>query len=113
MLPVLIFRASQPAQPQNHDLAFTDLQRTAAGDMRVERRERSCQRRIVRSEAHTSELQSLMRISYADFCFKKQTPPAAESRIRLRNSAPRGTWLRSSSHHTPYGQPRPQHSTKK
>src|SRR3546814_1570318 len=23
-----------------------------------------------RSEAHTSELQSLMRISYADFCFK-------------------------------------------
>src|SRR3546814_6221672 len=25
-----------------------------------------------RSEEHTSELQSLMRISYADFCFKKQ-----------------------------------------
>src|SRR3546814_10759844 len=27
---------------------------------------------IQRSEEHTSELQSLMRISYADFCFKKQ-----------------------------------------
>src|SRR3546814_1519852 len=27
--------------------------------------------RIVRSEEHTSELQSLMRISYAVFCFKK------------------------------------------
>src|SRR3546814_8363489 len=27
----------------------------------------------VRSEEHTSELQSLMRISYAVFCFKKQT----------------------------------------
>src|SRR3546814_5344255 len=26
----------------------------------------------VRSEEHTSELQSLMRISYAAFCFKKQ-----------------------------------------
>src|SRR3546814_1525000 len=29
-------------------------------------------RRQVRSEEHTSELQSLMRISYAVFCLKKQ-----------------------------------------
>src|SRR3546814_5127536 len=29
--------------------------------------------RISRSEEHTSELQSLMRISYAVFCLKKQT----------------------------------------
>src|SRR3546814_2477480 len=29
-------------------------------------------RSIVRSEEHTSELQSLMRISYADFCLKKK-----------------------------------------
>src|SRR3546814_9294633 len=28
-----------------------------------------------RSEEHTSELQSLMRISYAVFCLKKQTQP--------------------------------------
>src|SRR3546814_1967722 len=27
----------------------------------------------IRSEEHTSELQSLMRISYADFCLKKKT----------------------------------------
>src|SRR3546814_10186143 len=27
----------------------------------------------MRSEEHTSELQSLMRISYADFCLNKQT----------------------------------------
>src|SRR3546814_8010982 len=27
---------------------------------------------LLRSEEHTSELQSLMRISYADFCFKKK-----------------------------------------
>src|SRR3546814_4893887 len=29
-------------------------------------------RKIVRSEEHTSELQSLMRISYAVFCLKKK-----------------------------------------
>src|SRR3546814_17636366 len=28
--------------------------------------------RAIRSEEHTSELQSLMRISYADFCLKKK-----------------------------------------
>src|SRR3546814_6542260 len=28
-----------------------------------------------RSEEHTSELPSLMRISYADFCLKKKPPP--------------------------------------
>src|SRR3546814_8992542 len=31
--------------------------------------------REVRSEGPTSELQSLMRISYADVCFKIETPP--------------------------------------
>src|SRR3546814_7537149 len=31
--------------------------------------------RGVRSEEHTSELQSLMRISYAVFCLKKKTKP--------------------------------------
>src|SRR3546814_10339544 len=35
--------------------------------------ERQCHNRAVgRSEEHTSELQSLMRISYAVFCLKKQ-----------------------------------------
>src|SRR3546814_7337381 len=34
-------------------------------------RRRAC-RRHVRSEEHTSELQSLMRISYAVFCLKKK-----------------------------------------
>src|SRR3546814_6283664 len=31
------------------------------------------QRKAARSEEHTSELQSLMRISYAVFCLKKKT----------------------------------------
>src|SRR3546814_4115340 len=30
---------------------------------------------VTRSEEHTSELQSLMRISYAVFCLKKKKPP--------------------------------------
>src|SRR3546814_3088338 len=34
-------------------------------------RELALQRRLQRSEEHTSELQSLMRISYADLCLKK------------------------------------------
>src|SRR3546814_7323636 len=33
-----------------------------------------------RSEEHTSELQSLMRISYAVFCLKKKNRPADEAR---------------------------------
>src|SRR3546814_4187837 len=34
----------------------------------------------LRSEEHTSELQSLMRISYAVFCLKKKKPESAVSR---------------------------------
>src|SRR3546814_8196819 len=33
---------------------------------------RGCRGRLCRSEEHTSELQSLMRISYAVFCLKKK-----------------------------------------
>src|SRR3546814_10622293 len=35
-------------------------------------RDRPYRRRLDRSEEHTSELQSLMRISYAVFCLKKK-----------------------------------------
>src|SRR3546814_3165068 len=37
------------------------------------RRPRTCRHDPPRSEEHTSELQSLMRISYAVFCLKKKT----------------------------------------
>src|SRR3546814_5553803 len=37
-----------------------------------------------RSEAHTSELQSLMRISYAVFCLKKKTQIRARALQRVR-----------------------------
>src|SRR3546814_5053977 len=36
----------------------------------------ACRRGDARSEEHTSELQSLMRISYAVFCLKKKTKPS-------------------------------------
>src|SRR3546814_3657974 len=45
---------------------LVDVRRPAAGD--VEHIE-VC---VIRSEEHTSELQSLMRISYAVFCLKKK-----------------------------------------
>src|SRR3546814_6116063 len=44
----------------------------AAGRVRLGRQLAEAQRREVRSEEHTSELQSLMRISYAVFCLKKK-----------------------------------------
>src|SRR3546814_7144943 len=42
-------------------------------------------RPVVRSEEHTSELQSLMRISYAVFCLKKTNQPRAQ-RAKHSNS---------------------------
>src|SRR3546814_10560067 len=42
-------------------------------NQRQEHRLASPGRTYDRSEEHTSELQSLMRISYADFCLKKKT----------------------------------------
>src|SRR3546814_1777207 len=41
----------------------------------VLRRVAQLEERLGRSEEHTSELQSLMRISYAVFCLKKKTTP--------------------------------------
>src|SRR3546814_3183478 len=37
--------------------------------------------RLDRSEEHTSELQSLMRISYAVFCLKKQSHKKSKSKL--------------------------------
>src|SRR3546814_2433712 len=50
--------------------ADRDAQQRASGE---NQRFRSFRRAPARSEEHTSELQSLMRISYAVFCLKKKT----------------------------------------
>src|SRR3546814_9787245 len=39
-----------------------------------------------RSEEHTSELQSLMRISYAVFCLKKKTENMTQKKAHLHNN---------------------------
>src|SRR3546814_9296777 len=44
-------------------------------------RQRIALARALRSEEHTSELQSLMRISYADFCLKKKKTPTLISTL--------------------------------
>src|SRR3546814_6072823 len=58
------------------DATLTHVDRSKADD--ALRDARLAKARFDRSEEHTSELQSLMRISYAVFCLKKkkkQTPP--------------------------------------
>src|SRR3546814_3938714 len=42
-------------------------------------------RSAIRSEEHTSELQSLMRISYAVFCLKKKTNNTTSPRVKNTN----------------------------
>src|SRR3546814_3722763 len=58
-------RSSARRDPAPHTSAMRDSPRLVASAIRVARR----------SEEHTSELQSLMRISYAVFCLKKKTKP--------------------------------------
>src|SRR3546814_4753508 len=59
-------------------------------DYRRDRRDYRRDRRHYRSEEHTSELQSLMRLSYAVFCLKKKnsnhriiSTPLSDQRITL------------------------------
>src|SRR3546814_2008433 len=69
------FRGQFPVALQ-HESARDEglvLWRADAGDGRKEPR---------RSEEHTSELQSLMRISYAVFCLKKKTKDSQHSHIK-------------------------------
>src|SRR3546814_1940488 len=63
------------ARPRAHIDAHLFAQETAEDEGRggQHRHRRIGNRRRLRSEEHTSELQSLMRISYAVFCLKKKT----------------------------------------
>src|SRR3546814_10908837 len=66
-LPAIITRRTHKGGPGGFDLAIYRRNRAALleqlrGGLLVDR-----------SEEHTSELQSLMRISYAVFCLKKKT----------------------------------------
>src|SRR3546814_6773880 len=61
------FLASAVGWPLPHSVpAWNDVTATFAGDLPLDANT------VWRSEEHTSELQSLMRISYAVFCLKKK-----------------------------------------
>src|SRR3546814_1408390 len=65
---LLIFRVSWAVRPANSSTPIALMANAMAFD---------CRNRLItiatsRSEEHTSELQSLMRISYAVFCLKKK-----------------------------------------
>src|SRR3546814_9631425 len=68
------YRAADRRPDAGHDPARRAVrQRLAHGQAGVAGRVRGVGRvRAARSEEHTSELQSLMRISYAVFCLKKK-----------------------------------------
>src|SRR3546814_6040273 len=54
--------------------------------------------RVVRSEEHTSELQSLMRISYAVFCLKKKKKKQHKKNPHLRDHVTSYDLLITTSH---------------
>src|SRR3546814_9661126 len=72
-----LFRSAQDrtvkGASNNWEPLETVAQQVSRGSMnpRTPAWHRACAGRIRRSEEHTSELQSLMRISYAVFCLKK------------------------------------------
>src|SRR3546814_2878937 len=61
-----------------------------AGNMCIEGQRKNFE---VRSEEHTSELQSLMRTSYAVFCLKKTTTPHSYHTLTTTSSLPMTTLL--------------------
>src|SRR3546814_5752932 len=60
---------------QGFQLGTGDFQVQVLGPGRIRRDVRQVDLGLLRSEEHTSELQSLMRISYAVFCWTKKTIP--------------------------------------
>src|SRR3546814_3089406 len=77
LFPYTTLFRSAPRPTRDRDCAAHSASaRATAGHARSARADPapSARRRGFRSEEHTSELQSLMRISYAVFCLKKKTP---------------------------------------
>src|SRR3546814_3963986 len=65
------FRPSR-VPPPNHSGPAISTPRFHASKKAWGAAAKCCSSRMIRSEEHTSELQSLMRISYAVFCLKKK-----------------------------------------
>src|SRR3546814_1598893 len=75
LLPTPMVRVRRPSIARScHDGGFGGGGARSGGGGRAGRRYRPGRLdHFLRSEEHTSELQSLMRISYAVFCLKKNT----------------------------------------
>src|SRR3546814_1155405 len=64
--------ASPTAAQDGHSAATTSVRVPGPASRRISARPPGIAAAPIRSEEHTSELQSLMRISYAVFCLKKK-----------------------------------------
>src|SRR3546814_1649146 len=91
-----LFRSSKTAIPKRHEQPLSPrrsedraVERRARGDARSRGRGRLHGRCAGRSEEHTSELQSLMRISYAVFCLKKKKQTCTQHNPKQLNSVSR------------------------
>src|SRR3546814_3497287 len=95
-----LFRAAVGHRPQGRRTPLPSPFRARAqrcGGYNGERRQRSVaqSRRVARSEEHTSELQSLMRISYAVFCLKKK-----KNTTNKHTATKTVTIIKNTTHHT-------------
>src|SRR3546814_10009618 len=85
LFPYTTLFRSRVGAPGEADAQYPVITPYAGGNLRVERRVAAagatCLFRQSRSEEHTSELQSLMRISYAVFCLKKKTQKKQTTKI--------------------------------
>src|SRR3546814_6437957 len=81
--PLAVLFPDDPAyrRPLAHDPAFQREQRRAAGGTISHSARALAANPAIRSEEHTSELQSLMRTSYAGFCLNKNTRPSITSHL--------------------------------
>src|SRR3546814_8949619 len=69
-----LFRSASPGDVANTSYLITaEIRAQNVRYRKTEDGTAGVARRVKRSEEHTSELQSLMRISYAVFCLKKKT----------------------------------------
>src|SRR3546814_3976608 len=83
-----LFRSLPIASPRRYGQRRQRAGRPRCAFARTEESPGSTETTVPRSEEHTSELQSLMRISYAVFCLKKKK---RQSHI-LRLSTPRTSY---------------------
>src|SRR3546814_3422751 len=97
----LLHRLHLPRQVL-HRLASAPLGKAArlvAGERNLGSQREHVRRKPLRSEEHTSELQSLMRISYAVFCFKKKKIIMYISHYHVSHHMIKSTTINRNAHH--------------